>query len=160
MQDEEDGIEEVASSGGASAARLVRSESRWVDGSEVDSAESPPWFDDSQEPSRTFSGGSSIRRRLAKKPKRVDSLDVEAMSLPGAHNHDHKVLCRLGFHCFIAMYVGKLLRKGEHSITENRFLVWGPLHNATYRLGQTVFRGYQMIYIQLVVMKNNCVFFY
>lgn len=97
MQAEEDGIVEVASTGGASAARLVRSESRWVDGSEVDSAESPPWLDDEREPTRTFSGGSSIRRRLGKKPKRVDSLDVEAMALPGAHNHDHKVLCRTLF---------------------------------------------------------------
>lgn len=94
MEEEEDGIVEVASSGGTSAARPIRSESRWVDGSEVDSAESPPWFDDLEEPTRTFSGssGGSIRRRLGKKPKRVDSLDVEAMAVPGAHNHGHKVI--------------------------------------------------------------------
>ncbi|KAJ3707533.1 hypothetical protein LUZ61_011238 [Rhynchospora tenuis] len=91
MEEEEDGIQEVASSGSAST-RLFRSESRWVDGSEVDSAESPPWLDEVVEPPRTFSGGGSMRRRLSKKPNRVDSLDVEAMSVNGAQHHDHKNL--------------------------------------------------------------------
>ncbi|KAJ4758599.1 Potassium transporter [Rhynchospora pubera] len=93
MEEEEDGIQEVASSGGAST-RLVRSESRWVDGSEVDSAESPPWLDEELESTRTVSGGGSMtmRRRLSKKPKRVDSLDVEAMSVHGAQHHDNKNL--------------------------------------------------------------------
>lgn len=79
---EEDGIEE------SSSVRLLGSESRWVDGSEVDS-ESPPWSlfgeDDSKE------GYGSVRRRLVKKPKRVDSFDVEAMEISGSHAHHNKV---------------------------------------------------------------------
>ncbi|KAM7484253.1 hypothetical protein LguiA_000262 [Lonicera macranthoides] len=78
---EEDGIEE------SSSVRLLGSESRWVDGSEVDS-ESPPWSlfgeDDSKE------GYGSVRRRLVKKPKRVDSFDVEAMEISGSHAHHNK----------------------------------------------------------------------
>ncbi|EPS71975.1 hypothetical protein M569_02772, partial [Genlisea aurea] len=55
---------------------------RWVDGSEVDS-ESPPWsFGDG--------GYQPVRRRLVKKPKRVDSLDVEAMEISGSHDHHNK----------------------------------------------------------------------
>nr|XP_016494274.1 PREDICTED: putative potassium transporter 12 isoform X4 [Nicotiana tabacum] len=61
---------------------------RWVDGSEVDS-ESPPWllFGD-EEISRE--GYGSVRRRLVKKPKRVDSFDVEAMEISVAHASHHK----------------------------------------------------------------------
>ncbi|CAI9092878.1 OLC1v1028233C1 [Oldenlandia corymbosa var. corymbosa] len=62
-------------------------EPRWVDGSEVDSG-SPPWSllgdDEIKE------GYGSIRRRLAKRPKRVDSFDVEAMEISGAHGHHKK----------------------------------------------------------------------
>ncbi|KAG8492895.1 hypothetical protein CXB51_010270 [Gossypium anomalum] len=63
------------------------SESRWVDGSEVDS-ESPPLslFDDNE----AKEGYGSLRRRLVKKPKRVDSFDVEAMEIAGAHGHHPK----------------------------------------------------------------------
>lgn len=89
--EEEDRIEESSSvrlrgrtfSGGGV------SESRWVDGSEVDS-ESPPLslFDDNE----AREGYGSLRRRLVKKPKRVDSFDVEAMEIAGAHGHHSKVL--------------------------------------------------------------------
>ncbi|KAF0914829.1 hypothetical protein E2562_031932 [Oryza meyeriana var. granulata] len=78
--------------------------SRWVDGSEVDSSESAPW---SLEDDRSLrlsvdyeeAGGGgplsrvssgAFRRRLGKRPKRVDSLDVEAMSVRGAHGHSSK----------------------------------------------------------------------
>lgn len=61
------------------------SESRWVDGSEVDS-ESPPWSLDEDNEGREVFG--SLRRRLVKKPKRVDSLDVEALEIFGAAHHD------------------------------------------------------------------------
>ncbi|XP_039145627.1 potassium transporter 23-like [Dioscorea cayenensis subsp. rotundata] len=83
---EEDGIEEAS-------ARLTRSESRWVDGSEVDS-ESPPLS--LQEAWSTMHEGSpsggSFRRRLSKKPRRVDSLDVEAMGIAASHKHGPKDL--------------------------------------------------------------------
>lgn len=64
-------------------------ESRWVDGSEVDS-ESPPWslLDEND----SGPGYGSMRRRLVKKPKRVDSFDVEAMEIAGAHHHHSKDL--------------------------------------------------------------------
>lgn len=61
---------------------LLSSESRWVDGSEME-GESPRWFVDDDQT------GHKIRRRLIKKTKRVDSFDVEAMEVPGAHKgHD------------------------------------------------------------------------
>lgn len=61
---------------------------RWVDGSEVDS-ETPPWllFAD-EEINRE--GYGSVRRRLVKKPKRVDSFDVEAMEISVAHSSHNK----------------------------------------------------------------------
>lgn len=64
-------------------------ESRWVDGSEVDS-ESPPWslLDEND----SGPGYGSMRRRLVKKPRRVDSFDVEAMEIAGAHHHHSKDL--------------------------------------------------------------------
>ncbi|XWS34832.1 hypothetical protein CRYUN_Cryun21dG0071100 [Craigia yunnanensis] len=64
-------------------------EARWVDGSEVDS-ESPPWslFDENEDKEEY----GSLRRRLVKKPKRVDSFDVEAMEIAGAHGHHPKDL--------------------------------------------------------------------
>lgn len=82
MKEEE--IEESSSS-----VRFLRTGSgRWVDGSEVDS-ESPPWslLDDEE----IREGYGSVRRRLSKKPKRVDSFDVEAMEIVGAHGHHNKV---------------------------------------------------------------------
>lgn len=62
---------------------------RWVDGSEVDS-ELPPWsiFEDRE----SVEASGSIRRRLIKKPKRVDSFDVEAMEIAGANPHHLKVI--------------------------------------------------------------------
>ncbi|KAJ9549299.1 hypothetical protein OSB04_021842 [Centaurea solstitialis] len=90
---EEDGIEEVISN--SSSARLLRkrsgggdSSSRWVDGSEVDS-ESPPWslLNDDE---NTSQGHGSLRRRLVRKRKSVDSFDVEAMAIAGSHSHHNK----------------------------------------------------------------------
>ncbi|KAJ8758994.1 hypothetical protein K2173_003232 [Erythroxylum novogranatense] len=89
----EDNIEECSvrltgsvSSGGG--IERVGSDSRWVDGSEVDS-ESPPWsLLDENDQREGYSSYGSARRRLAKKPKRVDSFDVEAMEIAGAH-HQH-----------------------------------------------------------------------
>ncbi|XP_042500705.1 putative potassium transporter 12 isoform X1 [Macadamia integrifolia] len=69
--------------------RLVRSESRWVDGSEVDS-ESPRTSLFEVEQLRE--GHGSLRRRLVKKPRRVDSFDVEAMSIVNSHGHHSKDL--------------------------------------------------------------------
>ncbi|KAK8647629.1 hypothetical protein V6N13_121359 [Hibiscus sabdariffa] len=89
---EEDRIEEGSSSlrlrGRTSRGGGV-GESRWVDGSEVDS-ESPPLslLDENQDKQ----GYGSFRRRLVKKPKRVDSLDVEAMEIAGAYGHQPKEL--------------------------------------------------------------------
>nr|XP_043639992.1 putative potassium transporter 12 isoform X2 [Erigeron canadensis] len=87
---EEDGIEEISSNSSSISARLLRrrsgggdSGSRWVDGSEVDS-ESPP--DDENR----SDGYGSLRRRLVKKAKRVDSFDVEAMAISGAHGPHNK----------------------------------------------------------------------
>ncbi|KAJ7953643.1 Potassium transporter family protein [Quillaja saponaria] len=76
---EESSVRLVGSRGGSS------SESRWVNGNEVDS-ESPPCslLDENE---RTREGYGSIKRRLVKKPKRVDSFDVEAMEIATAHGH-------------------------------------------------------------------------
>nr|GMD13376.1 putative potassium transporter 12 isoform X1 [Ipomoea batatas] len=68
-------------------------ESRWVDGSEVDS-ESPPWSIHGDEGLRE--GYGSVRRRLVKKPKRVNSFDVEAMEIVGDHAHHKKDLSLAG----------------------------------------------------------------
>lgn len=67
------------SSGGSSG-------SRWVDGTEVE-WEVPPWTKENEK-----EGFGSIRRRLVKKPKRVDSFDVEAMEVSGSHEHHSKVI--------------------------------------------------------------------
>ncbi|CAM8979993.1 unnamed protein product [Rhodiola kirilowii] len=79
-------IEEGRSSSNVSV-RLVDKESRWVDGSEVDS-ESTQWslMDEGADHGRD----GFLRRRLVKKPKRVDSFDVEAMEVVGAHGHHSK----------------------------------------------------------------------
>ncbi|XP_043726113.1 putative potassium transporter 12 isoform X3 [Telopea speciosissima] len=78
---EQGGIEE--------SIRLVRSESRWVDGSEVDSESTQTsLFEEDQ----LRENHGSIRRRLVKKPKRVDSFDVEAMSIANSHDQHSKDL--------------------------------------------------------------------
>uniref|UniRef100_A0A0E0M0M7 Potassium transporter n=1 Tax=Oryza punctata TaxID=4537 RepID=A0A0E0M0M7_ORYPU len=94
--------------------------SRWVDGSEVDSSESAPWsleddrslrlsvgYDDAATSASAGAGGGggggplsrassgAFRRRFGKRPKRVDSLDVEAMSVRGAHGHSNKEISML-----------------------------------------------------------------
>ncbi|GJM98922.1 hypothetical protein PR202_ga15974 [Eleusine coracana subsp. coracana] len=78
--------------------------SRWVDGSEVDSSESAPWSLEDERPSaEDYSAGVSVgapsrvssggfRRRFGKRPRRVDSLDVESMNVGGAHGHSSKEL--------------------------------------------------------------------
>ncbi|KAJ0037385.1 hypothetical protein Pint_23017 [Pistacia integerrima] len=63
-------------------------ESRWVDGSEVES-ESPPWSV-LQPDGGSGDGYGSMRRRLAKRPNRLDSLDVEAMEIASAHGYHFK----------------------------------------------------------------------
>ncbi|XP_074559298.1 potassium transporter 23 [Curcuma longa] len=80
---EESGIEEAGSARSPSL-------SRWVDGSEVDS-ESPPWsIEDVDAAGFGEEQQSVLRRRLVKKPRRVDSLDVEAMNVSNAHGHGEK----------------------------------------------------------------------
>ncbi|KAL5723663.1 Potassium transporter 23 [Ranunculus cassubicifolius] len=67
--------------------RLIRTESRWVDGSEVDSESVPSIMDDENYQGRH----GSLRRRLVKKAKRVDSFDVEAMGNYEGHAHSKDV---------------------------------------------------------------------
>ncbi|GAB4839824.1 Putative potassium transporter 12 [Ancistrocladus abbreviatus] len=80
---EEEGIEE-------SRVRSVSSNGsdyRWVDGSEVQSEIVASW---SQTDEHGFIGEyGSLRRRFVKKPKRVDSFDVEAMEIAGAYGGHH-----------------------------------------------------------------------
>lgn len=76
---------------------------RWVDGSEVDSSESAPsWsLEDERSAGAVSSNGGAgaasrvssgaFRRRFGKRPRRVDSLDVESMNVRGAHGHSAKV---------------------------------------------------------------------
>lgn len=78
-EEEEEGIVEEAA-----AVRLVRSESRWVDGSEIEGEERGAG-------SIGFEEEASLRRRLWKKPKRLDSLNVEAMTIVGSHEHRKEV---------------------------------------------------------------------
>lgn len=63
------------------------SDSRWVDGTQVETEIAPPSL-------RSDNGGSegygSLRRRLIKTPKRADSFDVEAMEIAGAYSHHSK----------------------------------------------------------------------
>ena len=65
------------------------SDSRWVDGSEVDPVEVPPWSNEGRE------RYGSMRRRFMKGPKRVDSLDVEVMEIARSQYHHSKVNCYL-----------------------------------------------------------------
>ncbi|XP_048549559.1 potassium transporter 23 [Triticum urartu] len=111
------GIQEEEQPPSARPLRPRRSggSSRWVDASEVDSSESPHWsLEDEQEPwalsaadeaevlcatggallSRRSS--SAFRRRLGKRPKRADSLDVEAMNVRGAHGHSAQDISLMG----------------------------------------------------------------
>lgn len=84
---EEEGDKEVNEEGNVTLAGSA--ESRWVDGSEFDSG-SPTWsLLDNEEMRQGF---GSVRRRLVKKAKRVDSFDVEAMEIAGANGDDSKVL--------------------------------------------------------------------
>lgn len=64
------------------------SDSRWVDGSQVETEIAPPSL-------RSSEGYGSLRRRLIKKPKRADSFDVEAMEIAGAYSHHSKVITLL-----------------------------------------------------------------
>uniref|UniRef100_A0A6N2M5B7 Potassium transporter n=1 Tax=Salix viminalis TaxID=40686 RepID=A0A6N2M5B7_SALVM len=86
---EESSVRLMASSNDGIVDGVGGGESRWVDGSEVDS-ESPPWslLDEND----SGQGYGSMRRRLVKKPKRVDSFDVEAMEIAGAHHRHSKDL--------------------------------------------------------------------
>ncbi|CAM0951203.1 unnamed protein product [Alopecurus aequalis] len=99
------GIQEEPPSSAARSLRPTRSGggSRWVDGSEVDSSESTHWSLQDERSLRGLStadedeyvGGvlsrksssGGFRRRLTKRAKRVDSLDVESMIVRGAHGH-------------------------------------------------------------------------
>ncbi|XP_057824255.1 putative potassium transporter 12 isoform X2 [Cryptomeria japonica] len=66
---------------------LLRTESRWVDGSEVQEE----WLlEDEASSSSTSRGDNLTRRKLIKRAKRVDSFDVEAMDIAGAHAHHDK----------------------------------------------------------------------
>lgn len=58
---------------------------RWVDGNEL--VDQDVVVDNNEEIRESNYG--SVRRRL-KKPKRVDSLDVESMQIKGAHGSHHK----------------------------------------------------------------------
>lgn len=87
---DDDGIEDGNISARLAGSSVGGGEFRWVNGSEVDS-ESPPWSLDEDVSGNKEDYGSSIRRRLIKKPKRVDSLDVEAMEIAGSYGHHNKV---------------------------------------------------------------------
>lgn len=99
-----DGIEE-------SSVRLLdrnssSSESRWVDGSEVDWDEAPLWsrhHHGNGSDGGEGHGSSSIRRRLVKKPKRVDSFDVEAMEIAGSHGH-HSEVCIINLLLLVSFF--------------------------------------------------------
>lgn len=88
---EEERIEEISVSlVGRTGGGDGSASARWVDGSEVDS-ESPPWsLLDENESRESRDGYGSVRRRLVKKPKRVDSFDVEAMEIAGFQDHHAK----------------------------------------------------------------------
>ncbi|TQD68843.1 hypothetical protein C1H46_045624 [Malus baccata] len=85
---EEDGIVERSERLAGRSGSGVGSDSRWVDGSEVDS-EWRPWSSLSENGGGEGGEGygGSLRRRLVNKPSRVDSLDVEAMEIAGAGGH-------------------------------------------------------------------------
>ncbi|KAF5931265.1 hypothetical protein HYC85_032138 [Camellia sinensis] len=88
---EEERIEEISvrlvgRTGGGNGSASAQ----WVDGSEVDS-ESPPWsLLDENKSRESRNGYGSVRRRLVKKLKRVDSFDVEAMEIVGFQDHHAK----------------------------------------------------------------------
>lgn len=86
--EEEDKIEESKVTVLVDSSSGGYGESRWVDGSEVDS--DPPSVDDIGSSSRE--GYGSIRRRLVKKPNRLNSLDVEAMEIAAGHGHNKVIV--------------------------------------------------------------------
>ncbi|MED6216959.1 putative potassium transporter 12 [Stylosanthes scabra] len=61
-------------------------ESRWVDGSEVDTMEVPAWSNEGRE----REGYGSARRRILKGPKRLNSLDVEVMAIAKSQDQHSK----------------------------------------------------------------------
>ncbi|XP_042979262.1 putative potassium transporter 12 isoform X4 [Carya illinoinensis] len=77
---EESSVRLVGSSGSGS-------DSRWVDGAELDLESLSLSLLTGNEGRE---GYGSMRRRLVKKPKRVDSFDGEAMEIAGAHGHHSK----------------------------------------------------------------------
>lgn len=85
MMEDEDVIEEGSIGSARSSARAgICGESRWVDASEVGSESAPSWsvLGDSEAREQGF----GMRRRLTRKLKRVNSFDVEAMEISGAHS--------------------------------------------------------------------------
>lgn len=82
---EESSVRLVGSSGSGSGGG---SDSRWVDGAELDlESLSLPLLTGNE----GREGYGSMRRRLVKKPKRVNSFDGEAMEIADAHGHHSKV---------------------------------------------------------------------
>lgn len=109
---EEEGNEEISvklqrGSGAAAAG----DHSRWVDGTamgfdpaappvsqhesiqeENEEEEEEDNEEEEQEEVRSTSSGSLRRRLIMKKPKRLDSFDVEAMEIATSHSHHSKVI--------------------------------------------------------------------
>ncbi|KAI9169468.1 hypothetical protein LWI28_012703 [Acer negundo] len=85
--EEEDKIEENTVSLLVDSSSGGGGESRWVDGSEVDSEPAPQF---SVEETGSKDGYGSVRRRLVKRPNRLNSLDVEAMEIASAQGHHSK----------------------------------------------------------------------
>ncbi|KAH9609969.1 hypothetical protein KSS87_019435 [Heliosperma pusillum] len=88
VEEESRSLRWVGSGGSGTSAR-------WVDGSEVDSQDWSQMEEDDfrntfNSASRSRSRPRLLRRRLIKKPKRADSLDVEAMEIAAAHAHHNK----------------------------------------------------------------------
>ncbi|KAK9707358.1 hypothetical protein RND81_07G192100 [Saponaria officinalis] len=89
ITEEEKGSLRWVGSGGSGPSKWVNNES------EVDSEDAQIWSKMEEDEFRnnhrfSFGSGNSVRRRLVKKPKRVDSFDVEAMEIAGAHGHHDK----------------------------------------------------------------------
>ncbi|CAA6670072.1 unnamed protein product [Spirodela intermedia] len=77
--------------------RLTVAETRWVDGSEVDSASPPSYLvgdgeEDSDLWERSEGERMPLRRRLIRKVKRADSFDKEAMGIGDDHKYRQKDL--------------------------------------------------------------------
>lgn len=82
----DDDIEEESSVGDGGGSVGSGGETRWVDGGEVgmESPERPFLRQD-----ELRDGYKSMRRRVVKKDRRMDSFDVEAMEIAGAGAHHH-----------------------------------------------------------------------